>query len=95
LPANRPSASKTSGGVTENRNAASSAFKRVRVGQHEVDFIAEDVTIRHFTPKFAPRQVPTWTKQVTIGDDVTVRNFVYKPAALSPTQPVPAATPNR
>jgi hypothetical protein len=77
--------------VTEDRKAARSAFKRVRVGQNEVDYIAEDVTIRRFTPNPAPPQMPVGEKQVDFGEDVTVRYFASKPPAASKAQAVPAA----
>jgi hypothetical protein len=94
FPANRPSPPQTTGGGMGDTNAASLAFRAVRVGQNEVDYIAEDVTIRHFTPKLAP-PVRAWSKQVTIGEDVTVRYFAYKPAVVPPTRPASAAAPNR
>ncbi len=62
LPAKLSSASnptlnpQTAPGRTEGMKAAGSVFKLVRVGQNEVDYVAEDVTIRHFTPK--PRHHP-------------------------------------
>jgi len=95
LPVNLRSTPQTAE-VGQNTNAASSAFKRVSVGPNEVDYIAEDVTIRHFTtPKRIPPQLQTWNKQVVIGEDVTVRYFAYKPAAASPTRAVPPAKPTR
>ena len=58
--------------------------RRVRVGQTEVDYIGDDVTVRHFTPT-PPRQ--RTTGQVTyIGEDVTVRHFTPKPVARSQSQ---------
>jgi hypothetical protein len=80
---NRTSEPETSAGGTADRNAAGSGFKRVRVGQNEVDYIAEDVTIRRFTPKPARPQMRVWEKQVNFGEDVTVRYFVSKPHQLS------------
>ncbi len=76
----------------EGMKATGSAFKLVRVGQSEVDYIAEDVTIRRFTPK--PRQRPQTTvgeKRVDFGEDVTVRYFASKPPAASQAQPVSGA----
>ena len=49
-------------------------FKRVRVGPGEVDYIAEDVTIRRFAIASAPFS-RTRNKHVDFGDDVTVRYF--------------------
>ena len=91
MPANRPSKAQIPGGVREDTKAASSAFKRVRVGQNEVDYIAKDVTIRRFTPKPGPPQVRASDKQVNIGEDVIVRYFAYKPGVVPQTRPVSAA----
>lgn len=59
--------------VASNSPPAKSAFKRVRVGPTEVDYIADDVTIRHFTSK--PETTDARYRQVDFGDDVTVRYF--------------------
>jgi hypothetical protein len=70
--------------------AALSAFRRARVGENEVDYIAEGVTIRLFTPRPTPAQVPHLIRQLNIGEDVTVRYFASKseqaPQTRSPTQ---------
>ena len=55
--------------------APQSTFKRVRVGADEVDYVAEDVTIRRFMPKPAPARVIGRFKEVHFGKDVTVRYF--------------------
>ena len=55
--------------------APRAAFKRVRVGADEVDYVAEDVTIRRFTPKPAPTRVNGRYKEIHFGKDVTVRYF--------------------
>ncbi len=91
LAGNSTSEPQTSAGETEESNATSSGFKRVRVDQNEVDYIAEDVTIRSFTPKPAQPQMRAREMQVNFGDDVTVRYFVSKPPLASQAQPVPAA----
>jgi hypothetical protein len=55
--------------------APNPAFRRIQFGPNEVDYVAEDVTVRHFItrpPKTRARSV--W-KQVAIGNDVTVRYF--------------------
>jgi hypothetical protein len=80
----------TSTPVAADAKAPSSGFRRVRVGQNEVDYIAEDVTIRHFTNPARP-QIRAWEKQVNFGKDVTVRYFVSKPPVTPQAQPVPAA----
>lgn len=91
LASNRTSNPETSAGGTVERKAAGSRFKRVRVGQNEVDYIAEDVTIRHFTPNPARPQMRVGEMQVNFGDDVTVRYFVSQPPVTSQARPVPAA----
>jgi hypothetical protein len=60
------------------RELPSSGFKRVRVSHNELDYIAEDVTIRHFTIK--PPSRPTDNgKKFDIGEDVTVWHFDSQP----------------
>jgi hypothetical protein len=66
---------------TEGSHASSSGFRRVRVGPNEIDYVTDDVTIRHFLRSSAPVRSPAKNRQVNIGDDVTVRYFAYKPAA--------------
>ena len=55
--------------------AAEPGFKRVRVSPSETDYIAEDVTIRHFMRDPETRTINVGYKQVNLGDDVTVRYF--------------------
>jgi hypothetical protein len=52
--------------------AKASAFKRVRIRPDEVDYIAQDVTIRTFST--APR-IHDLQNEARIGNDVTVRYF--------------------
>jgi hypothetical protein len=73
---------------------ASNPFKRVRVGANEVDYISEDVTIRHFTQKTPTPRMKSGYKQVDFGKDVTVRYFGLKPTVVSQTQPLPAEAPS-
>lgn len=47
----------------EKTKAPSSAFRRVQVGAYEVDYIAEDVTVRHFLPHRAPRPALRGTRK--------------------------------
>lgn len=61
--------------------APSPAFKRRRVGNNEVDYIAQDVTIREFRSAPAPTSRRAFPKQVNIGEDVTVRYFDSKPVS--------------
>ena len=67
-------------GHVHDADAPSSSFKRVWVRKDEVDYIANDVTIRHFRPQPAPTKTRAWKKQVNIGEDVTVRYFNSPPA---------------
>ena len=55
--------------------APTASFKRVWAGKDEIDYIADDVTIRHFRPLPTPKKSAIWSKQVNIGNDVTVRYF--------------------
>jgi GAF domain-containing protein len=63
--------------------AAGSRFMRLRVSDDEVDDVSEDVTVRHFTPALAPAQ--SRVKEVDIGDDVTIRQYVYQPMIVPDT----------
>ena len=56
-----------------------SAFKRLRVGKNEVDYVADDVTIREFRSAPSQADARASAKQVNIGKDVTVRYFDSKP----------------
>ena len=62
------------------------AFRRVRIGPNEVDYIAEDVTVKHFMNS-QPRPQGN-VKLVNIGDDVTVRYFTSESAVTSQTTPL-------
>jgi hypothetical protein len=69
--------------------AARSKGRRVRVGDDEIDYISEDVTVRHFARKPAVRQAPLGVDQVEyVSEDVTVRHFAPKLAVVPPKQPV-------
>lgn len=59
--------------VAANPQHPKSALTRIRVSPTEVDYIADDVTIRHFTSK--PETTHARYRQVDFGDDVTVRYF--------------------
>lgn len=63
---------------THQTRTARPQFRRVRVGPNEVDYIADDVTIRHFTRPVPPSPAHSGYTQVNIGDDVTVRIFKDK-----------------
>ena len=77
--ANRISKPPTAAGVTQGTKIVGSAFKRTRVRLNEVDYIAEDVTIRHFTPRPALPRILVGPKRVDFGEDVTVRYFASNP----------------
>ena len=79
----------TSTAVTTDAKPPGSGFRRVRVGQNEVDYIAEDVTIRHFTNSARP-QIAVGERRVNFGKDVTVRYFSSQPPVSPLAQPVPA-----
>jgi hypothetical protein len=70
--------------------ALTPAFRRVRIGPNEVDYVAEDVTIRNFTTP-ARHQPRINFREVNIGQDVTVRYFSHK-ATLSQTAPARLST---
>ena len=82
-PSNRASRAQAAAGGAKEAKSPSSAFKRVRVGPNEIDYIAEDVTMRHFTTHPALSRVQRGYKEAHIGDDVTVRYFASKPAVVS------------
>jgi hypothetical protein len=92
-PSHSASKAQPAAGGTGKAKAPNSAFKRAQVGPTEIDYIAEDVTIRRFTPKPPPPRVRDRYKEVHIGADVTVRYFASKPAVVSQTRPVSSATP--
>jgi hypothetical protein len=66
--------------------APNTAFRKVRIGPNEVDYIAEDVTIRHFANSQTRPQRNI--KLVNIGDDVTVRYFSNESAVTSQAAPL-------
>ena len=72
-------------------------FRRVRVGENEVDYVAEDVTVRYFTPKPATHRVRVGTNEVAyIGEDVTVRYFTPETRSSSvPANSVPSKPAQR
>jgi hypothetical protein len=76
---------------TEEAKVAKEKFQRVRVGKNEVDYIAEDVTIRYFMPLPPKQRMQGGDYQVHFGKDVTLRYFATKPAVLPSTRVVPGA----
>lgn len=88
VPANSMFKPQTRPIAAEEAKAAKSGFKRVRVGENEVDYIAQDVTIRYFTHKRASQRVRVGYNQFDIGEDVTVLYLASKPSLVSATRPV-------
>jgi hypothetical protein len=69
--------------------AARNTPRQVKIGDDEVDYISEDVTVRHFKRKPAVQLPPLGVDQVDyVSEDVTVRRFAPKLAVVSPRQPV-------
>ena len=83
-PSPKPNASPRDAG------APTSSFKRVWAGKDEVDYISDDVTIRHFRPLPTPKKSSLGSRQVNIGKDVTVRYFNAPP--MSTVQPAAQQT---
>jgi hypothetical protein len=78
---------------TKETTRLGTGFKRVRIGPNEVDYVADDVTIRHFTTRPAGQMTRRRERHVILGDDVTVRYFSYPPIARaqSPNASVPTS----
>jgi hypothetical protein len=75
----------------DGRKAARITPQLVRVGNNELDYVAQDVTVRYFTPKPAPQRVLNSRSQVRYAsEDVTVRYFTPTPA-VAPPRPVGSA----
>jgi hypothetical protein len=66
------------------RHAPLFGFRRIQVAPNEVDYVAEDVTIRTFRPTSKARRVRSGNKQVNIGDDVTIRYFARHKPLIDP-----------
>jgi hypothetical protein len=83
------------GDESKEASTSSRGFRRVRVGPDEVDYIADDVTIRKFEPIHPKPQVRSAGKEVSFGDDVTVRYFAKSPAVASQSSTGSEATPGK
>ena len=71
--------------LKHQETASRRTSRRVRVGNDEIDYVSEDVTVRHFTRKPALRQARIGDYQVDyISEDVTVRHFTPKLAIMPP-----------
>lgn len=79
----------TSVPMEEVTKAARSTPRRVKVGDDEIDYISDDVTVRHFIHKPAGQRVAAPDHQVDYNsEDLAVRHFTPKIAAVSPSPPV-------
>lgn len=91
MPAEGTSAARTGPVPVKEARPARTTLRRV-VGENEVDYIGDDVTVRYFTYRPAPQRKRVEESRVAyIGDDVTVRYFTSKPAVMPPTRPVGSA----
>lgn len=68
--------------------APSPEFRRVQVGANEIDYIADDVTIRRFMPALARPRAQRAYKEVHFGPDVTMRYFSPNSTVGSKARPV-------
>jgi hypothetical protein len=65
----------------QRASLSGASIRRVRSRNEEVDYIGDDVTVRHFTHPPKGRRIGSGPSRVAnIGDDVTVRYFTAKPA---------------
>jgi len=88
-------AKRRSGERKENMSPGKN-FRRVRIGPNEVDYVADDVTIRHFEIRPAkPKIRRSSQKEISFGDDVTVRYFANMPAIVSERPNDSEAKPTR
>jgi hypothetical protein len=75
------SVSKTASGTHQN-NTSRPRFMRVQVGPNEVDYVAEDVTIRQFTTPVPLSRPTSVDERSDIGDDMTMHTNKYKAEVL-------------
>ncbi|HZQ94122.1 MAG TPA: GAF domain-containing protein [Candidatus Sulfotelmatobacter sp.] len=87
--ATAPVVKPVSANPTRDAKPLGSPFKRIRIGKDEVDYVADDVTIRHFRSGPEPTKARALRQQVNIGNDVTVRYF-NSPPATTGSQSSPA-----
>jgi hypothetical protein len=73
--------------VREEAKSANPAFRQVQVGENEVDYVTDDVTMRYFSYHPAVQRVRARPRQFDIGEDVTVRYFQHDAAVASATRP--------
>jgi hypothetical protein len=91
--ANSTSKPQTALGLKKEEKKAVRTMKHwVRVGNNELDYVTQDVTVRYFTPKHAPQRVLDRNNRVRyISEDVTVRYFTPKHVVALPPRPVGSA----
>ncbi|HEV2397490.1 MAG TPA: GAF domain-containing protein [Candidatus Sulfotelmatobacter sp.] len=65
------------------RTKSSQGFRRAQISPNEVDYFANDVTIKYFTSSRKKPQPRSGVKEVNFGDDVTVRYFADAAPATS------------
>jgi hypothetical protein len=71
----------------KHSKASHSAFRRVPVGENEVDYVAQDVTIRLFTPGAEPARIQHRGRQRHGKNNVATRHFRRRPALASKARP--------
>ena len=88
--ANSTSKPQTALGLKKEEKKAVRTMKHwVRVGNNELDYVTQDVTVRYFTPKRAPQRVLDRNNRVRhISEDVTVRYFTPKHVVAPSPRPV-------
>jgi GAF domain len=91
VPAKGMSAVRPAPVLGKEARPARTALRRVRVGENEVDYLGDDVTVRYFTYRSAPQRWVGERQVAYLGDDVTVRYFTSKPAVVPHTWPVGSA----
>ena len=67
-------------------------FRRIQIGPNEVDYVAEDVTIRHFKDYAVKPNTRIDEQAVKVGQDVTVRYFANRSTVVSQTGPTSPTT---
>jgi len=69
--------------VLKEARLTSNSVRRVRLGREEIDYLGDDVTVRHFAHKTPQRRAVGASRVTYIGKDVTVRYFTPKSQANS------------
>jgi putative methionine-R-sulfoxide reductase with GAF domain len=65
--------------VLKEARLTGNTIRRVQVGRDEIDYLGDDVTVRHFAHKDSPQRRAVGASRVSyIGKDVTVRYFMPK-----------------